>query len=300
MNPVLRWAFATAGAIAAFAAIIPLYVYVASEAAIQRRYPLSAIEEPAAPTAKDVARGMHLAAIAGCGDCHGADFEGRLMTAGPLPVWSSNLRLSAHGMTDGEFERALRRGIARDAMSLWGMPSEDFTYMSEADVAALLAFLRNLGSAGHPRPRPVWNREARLELLDGRIIPAVLAVGDSASSLDLGPRFDGGRYLARISCSECHGTDLEGAGHAPNLDILSRYTRAAFFDLLRRGVGARHRPVPVMKRLAAVRFHVFADYEIMALYDYLDARAHAPPALLAREKTNESRHRAAIDAQSEE
>ena len=55
-----------------------------------------------------------------------------------------------------------------------------------------------------------------------------------------------------------------------------------------------------MMRLSSIRFHVLADYEIMALYDYLDARAHAPPALLVREKANELRRRAAIEAQSEE
>jgi hypothetical protein len=36
-----------------------------------------------------------------------------------------------------------------------------------------------------------------------------------------------------------------------------------------------------MFHLARIRFHEFADYEIMALYDYLDARAHAPADIVA-------------------
>ncbi|HWE07042.1 MAG TPA: hypothetical protein VG274_10060, partial [Rhizomicrobium sp.] len=238
-----------------------------------------------------------------CSDCHRADFAGRLSKgAEPLRVWSSNLRLSAARMSDGEFERALRRGIASDATSLWAMPSADYAYMSEDDVAAILAYLRAMGAAGPTRPRPVWDRDARLALLEGRIVPAVLAVRDAPSSLDLGPRYDGGRYLARISCSECHGADLAGTPERsiPDLDIVYLYSRPAFFDLLRRGIGAHHRRVPAMMRLSSIRFHVLADYEIMALYDYLDARAHAPPALRAREKANELRRRAAIEAQSEE
>jgi hypothetical protein len=36
-----------------------------------------------------------------------------------------------------------------------------------------------------------------------------------------------------------------------------------------------------MHHLATARFHDFADYEIVALYDYLDARAHAPAEIVA-------------------
>jgi hypothetical protein len=75
---------------------------------------------------------------------------------------------------------------------------------------------------------------------------------------------------------------LKGVGYAPDLSRIALYSRPAFFALLRQGYGAKGRVLPVMYRLARVRFHAFADYEIMALYDYLDARAHAPPALVAR------------------
>jgi mono/diheme cytochrome c family protein len=303
MHPVLKWGGAIAAVTTTLAVTVPVSLYVASEAVIERRYPLPAIEEPAAPSPKTLERGFHLGQIAGCSNCHGVDFKGRLTKdAQPLRVWSSNLRLSAARMSDGEFERALRRGIAADATSLWAMPSDDYAYMSEADVAALLTYLRSLGPAGRTRPRPVWDRDARLALLEGRIVPAVLAVRDAPSSLDLGPRYDGGRYLARISCGECHGTDLAGSPERsiPDLDTVSLYSRPAFFDLLRRGIGAHHRRVPAMMRLSSIRFHILADYEIMALYDYLDARAHAPRALLVREKANALRHRAAIEAQSEE
>lgn len=301
MHPVLKAAGAIAAALVACAIAVPAYVYVASEATIARRYPLPAIEEPAAPLPMMLKRGQHLTRISGCGDCHASTFEGRRASAGGvLWVWPSNLRLAAAQMSDGEFERALRRGIAPDATSLWAMPSLDYQYMSEADVAALLAYLRALGPAGMPRPAPIWTWRARLALLDGRIVPAVLATRDAPSSLDLGPRYDGGRYLARIACSECHNTDLQGRNRAPDLAIVSRYTRPAFFDLLRRGIGDHSRPVPVMRRLAFVRFGAFADYEIMALYDYLDARAHAPPELIARAKANEARRKAEIATGNDE
>lgn len=279
---------------------LPAYVYLASDALIERRYPLPASSEFVWTISS--ARGEHLARVAGCADCHAADLEGRPVV-GPaaLRIGSSNLRLAVAHMSGIEFERAVRRGIASDATSLWGMPSADYAYMSEGDVAALYRYLNELGPAGTPQPRPRWSWRARLALVDGQITPVALMVRDAPTSLDMGPRYDGGRYLARIACGQCHGTDLGGTAmqDAPDLGSISRYSRSAFFDLLRRGVGARGRRVSQMHRLAAVRFRFFADYEIMALYDYLDARAHASPAEVARAKANEARRRAADAAESD-
>jgi hypothetical protein len=185
-------------------------------------------------------------------------------------------------MSDGELERAIRYAIKPDATSLWTMPSGSYTYMSEADVSAIISALRSLTPKGAARPAPQFDLAARDALLAGRLRPALLVAADSPTSLDMGPRYDGGRYLARIACSECHGTDLKGSVLAPDLAAISRYDRPALFALLRKGYGAKHRLLPNMYRLAHARFHVFADYEIMALYDYLDARAQAPAELVAR------------------
>lgn len=290
------------GAVAILCALaIPAYVYLASEALIERRYPLPASSEFVSTISS--ARGEHLARVSGCADCHAANLEGRRVV-GPaaLRVWSSNLRLAVAHMSGIEFERAVRRGIAPDATSLWAMPSADYAYMSEGDVAALYRYLDDLGPAGRPRPRLLWNWRARFELADGQITPVALAVRDAPTSLDMGPRYDGGRYLARIACSECHGADLGGTASpaAPDLGSVVRYSSPAFFDLLRRGLGIRGRRVPEMHRLSAVRFRFFADYEIMALYDYLDARTHASPAEVARAKANEARRRAATAAESDD
>jgi mono/diheme cytochrome c family protein len=283
----------------AFAGAAPLYVHLASEALIERRYPLPVIEEPL--TASETGeRGAHLATIAGCADCHGPDLQGRRESMDSLRLWTTNLRIAVNKMSPGEFERALRRGLAPDATSLWGMPSQDYMYMSERDVADLYGWLRSFGASGRARPKPVWNLRSRFALLRDRIVPAAIATRDAPSSLDLGPRYDGGRYLARITCSECHGTDLSGSSGAPDLMSVAAYSRTAFFDLLRRGGGARGRRAPVMKRLATVRFCAFADYEIMALFDYLSARSHAPTAMFARARANELRRREMITLEDDD
>src|SRR5215469_2592178 len=183
MRSMTRIALAVSALIVAVAAAVPLYVYLASEALIVRRYPLPVIEEPLAAGAAG-ARGVHLAIVAGCADCHGPEFQGRRESLGPLRLWATNLRISTSRMSAGEFERALRRGLAPDATSLWGMPSQDFMYMSESDVADLYDRLGSLGSSGRATPKPVWNLRARLALIRARIVPAAIATRDAPSSLD--------------------------------------------------------------------------------------------------------------------
>jgi cytochrome c553 len=79
-----------------------------------------------------------------------------------------------------------------------------------------------------------------------------------------------------IACGSCHGGDLTGSGAVPDLNVTAHYTQTQFFQLMRRGWSHDGRPLPVMKPLARRRFHAFADWEIVPLYAYLTARAHAP------------------------
>lgn len=276
MNPVLKWAGAVAGAAVLLFIVAWVYVYVESEAIIQRRYPLPSSTVHAVATAKAVARGKHLIAIAGCSSCHGTDLYGRpVVRNGILQVWSSNLKSSTQTMPDDEFERAIRFGIKPDATSMWAMPSYDYTYMSEDDVIAIVSYLRSLPAGGPVRPEPDFDLRAREALLDGDLAPIAPDTLESPSSLDLGPRYDGGHYLARVTCAECHGTDLTGTRSVPDLVAVSAYDRAAFFALLRVGRGVPGHSLKIMPRLAPGRFHYLADYEIDALYDYLAARAKA-------------------------
>ena len=297
----VRLAALLAAGMVLIALLVPATLWLASEATLLRRYPLASTTARPDMTAKQILRGAHLMAISGCADCHGAGLEGRLQRAqAQLPVFSTNLTRAAQTLTDGELERAIRGGIKPDATTEWAMPSANYRYMSEDDMESLISYLRSLPPHGPVRPEPLFDWKQRLALLHGKIVPQVLVVRDSQSSLDMGPRYDGGRYLARIACSECHVTDLKGEGYAPNLDVVARYDRGAFFTLMRRGVGTGDRLLPVMHRLARVRFRALADYEIEALFDYLDARAHAPADVLAKDaamRRHEESTKALTDSQ---
>jgi len=277
LHPFLKWSLAAAGLAVALAALVPALVWLQSEAVIERRYPLPSATVAALATPKAVARGVHLVAIVGCSDCHGRNLEGRpLGWESVLPIWSSNLRRDAHALSDADFERAIRAGIGPDARSNWVMPAMDYTYMSEDDVVAIVSYLRTLKVLGPPVPETRFDMEARFAVAEGDLEPVATRAPESPASLDLGPRYDGGRYLARIACSDCHGTDLAGAhtesGDAPDLAAVARYSRSGFFALLRGGRTPDGKWLAAMSRL---RFHALYDYEIDALYDYLAARGKA-------------------------
>jgi cytochrome c553 len=153
-------------------------------------------------------------------------------------------------------------------------------YMSDADLSAMIAYIHSLPAAGTTTPpRPRFGAVARLAILRGDLAPSALDMTDTETSLDLGPRYQGGRYLARISCAMCHQLDLAGTpdNRVPNLTVMRRYALRDLFGLLREGKSQRRNPVPTHASLAATRFADFKDYEVMALYDYLSARAAALP-----------------------
>ena len=280
MKPGLKWAGMSAVALTGVALLAAGFAWLASQSVIERHYPLLSIDVPAGDKPDVVARGQHLAKITGCFGCHGAALRGRALK--PLPhfrIFASHLTRSAQALDDEQFARAIRDGLRPDGTSLWIMPSETYEYMSGADIGALVAYVRSLPANGAARPSPAFNWRARVAILKGDLEPTAMRAAEAGSSLDLGPRYDGGRYIARVSCAQCHGLDLSGTpdGGTPSLTVLSRYSLHDFFALLREGKARDDRALPAMHDLAKHRFSDFKDYEVMALYDYLSARAAALP-----------------------
>jgi cytochrome c553 len=282
MSPMRMLRFAATGlgiGIAALAAVAA-YFYLLSETVIERHYPLFSTDVHYKTDAATLARGLHILKIAGCRGCHGDNLHGRLLHPfAYFPIWAPNLTRSAHTLTSAEFARAIRFGLHPDGTSLWIMPSADYMYMSDADLSDLIAYIHSRPAVGKIAPPPRFPRRARIAILQGNLQPSARDMSESDGSLDLGPRYRGGRYLARMSCALCHSLDLSGSpdGRVPNLTVLRRYSLRDFFGLLREGKSPRGNPVPVHRRLARPRFSDFKDYEIMALYDYLSARAAALP-----------------------
>ena len=279
---VHRWILLGCAALAFVLALYwvrPVYVWFSAELILDQRYtlPRSLVRADSSP--KEIAHGARLARLAGCTGCHGTDLRGRMLRE-PIAIQASNLRALIPTYADEDFDRAIRRGLRPDASSLWVMPSQAYLYMRDADVAAILGYLRALKPEGRPTPVPKFDTAARAKIGSGEIQPVAELAEAQMPAVDIAPHYSGGRYIAMFACGACHGTELTGSadGPAPDLKVTTRYTRARFFNLMRKGWSWNGRRLKVMAPLAAQRFHILADWEIDPLYEYLIARAKSPGA----------------------
>ncbi len=255
---------------------------------LKRVYAITVAPVPVPVGAEAVARGKHLAMTRGCVDCHGANLAGlTVIDDGAMGrIDGPNLTRGAGGLpadySDDDYIRAIRHGVNREGRGLFLMPSTDYATLSDADMGALIAYLRSVPAVDKPRgpvaPGPVAKallatgrlRLAAQEIEHARIKPSQVAPAANAEY---------GRYVA-ASCTGCHGPNLSGgkiaagpptlppaANLTPHPDgRLAQWTEADFVRALR----TQRRPdgseiSPVMPKA----FGGLDDLELKALWAYL-------------------------------
>jgi|KBSMisStaDraftv2_1062788.scaffolds.fasta_scaffold48122_2 cytochrome c553 len=255
----------------------PVYVWLQSEAILDRRYTLPRSLVTADQTREAISHGARLMRLAGCTGCHGPDLLGRELRD-PISIRADNLRALTPAYADEDFDRAIRRGLRPDASSLWVMPSQAYLYVRDHDIGAILGYLRALRPQGAVTSPRDFSETAREKIVSGELQPTADLAQAQMPARDLGPHYSGGRYIAMFACGSCHGTELIGSadGRVPDLNIVRRYSRSQFFNLLRKGWSESGRRLKVMSPLAQQRFHILMDWEIDPLYAYLTARSKAP------------------------
>jgi mono/diheme cytochrome c family protein len=266
-------------AIAALGIALVGYVYLASERQLRRTYDVNLTDIDVTTDSASIREGRRLAAIRGCPGCHGAQLEGAVFYE-DFPEGryvAPNLTRVASEYTAPELARAIRHGVRANGEGLWAMPSPMFYYLSDRDVGLIISYLRAAPSVegGYDyefRPGPL----VRWGLLTGEW----WAIPDDVAQL--GPRLGApaptdtipfGQYLARTSCTECHGNDLAGRDASPDLTIAAAYTFDDFSRLMGTGRALGDRELPVMSGVARSRFSHFTPRELAALYAFLQARA---------------------------
>ncbi|HEX6748425.1 MAG TPA: c-type cytochrome [Longimicrobium sp.] len=247
------------GSLALVIVLAVLVVFAASEVRFRKAYneiAVSPLRADASPAALE--RGRHLVeAISKCAECHGQGLGGQLMfDAGPLgQVYASNLTRGRGGVmnrySDGQLERAIRHGVDDRGRALAVMPSSDFWLMSDADVQAVIAYMRTLPPVDREVPQTNIRALGRALYLAGQLplFPAELMSHTAARPAPVAPgvTLEYGKYLATIGgCTGCHGADLAGAaqGHGPDepppanltpAGELRTWTEQDFFNALRTG-----------------------------------------------------------------
>ena len=236
-----------------------------------------------------IEQGRYLFNTRGCADCHGAGGGGKtVMEEGKLLVVSPNITAGANSVTTAygvaDWVRTVRHGVKPNGNPVLVMPSDDYNRLTDDDMAALIAYIKQLPPAAGQEP--VIQLPTPL-----KVLYAFGVVQDAAEKINhtLAPSapvaaavtVEHGAYVAN-ACMGCHGARLSGGkipGAPPtwpataNLtpgkgSIMPRYpTPDAFMATLRSG----HRPdgsaiSPVMPFSSLKQM---TDTDLLALYSYL-------------------------------
>jgi mono/diheme cytochrome c family protein len=172
-----------------------------------------------APGEGQLEHGEYLFKTRGCMECHGADGAGNVVIDDKesgffvrAPNITSGGASPTRSYTDSDWVRTLRHGVKPSGEPLLIMPSEDYARMADADVAAIVAYVRRLppASTGATEfsdfPLPI-----KAAYLFGAIKDAAEKIDHTAPPPAAVPDelLARGQYIAQ-GCTGCHGANLSG------------------------------------------------------------------------------------------
>ncbi len=280
------WALATLVALVALAVAV-------GETMAKRRASRTVVVEVAPVAyradAESVERGHYLFGSRGCADCHGANGGGRTLVddgkgthlAG-LNITSGNPALAAYQEVD--WVRSIRHGVSPAGRPLRLMPSEDFNRFTDDDLAALVAYVRQL-------PPQAGRLQPVLELpLLPRVIYGFGGIPEAFEKIDhrlppskpRAPAADAayGEYVVQM-CKGCHGPALAGGkipGGPPDWPAAARLAPGegskmvayaevdAFARMFKSGKRADGSTIAVMPFESLAKL---SDNDVRALFAYL-------------------------------
>lgn len=156
-------------------------------------------------------RGGLLARDLDCDGCHGDDFAGAVSfeARGVARVVAPNLTV-ARNLTNEELELAIRHGLKRNGEGMIGMPSRSYYYLSDADVGALISFLKSLQPMKNDLPQTELGPLGRIGLVLGwfHLEPELIDPTEPRDVAEDAPPAAYGAYVGMTNCGDCHGTGL--------------------------------------------------------------------------------------------
>lgn len=232
--------------------------------------------------AAKIAHGKRLNEVLHCNACHGENLQGTNVSADD-PAYgdmnASNVTLLLAKYSDADFDQLLRHGKPKDGREFWFMPVESYQFLSDADLAALIAYLRTFKPAGEQLPPIRKGKGFNEEVEKGMFTNAAGQVRRFAAEEpdNLGDEHERGRGLARMVCSSCHNSKLQGyEGFTPDLDIAGAFTPEELETLLTTGKGKSKPDLGLMKNIVLSSLSKLTPSERQAIIAYLKARADRP------------------------
>ncbi|MBV8103714.1 MAG: cytochrome c [Hyphomicrobiales bacterium] len=213
---------------AAFGALGVVLLALAGISALEVRSPRNRTYRPPdddiwiPSDAASIARGKHLVeAVAVCTICHGENLGGKLAFEDAFlgRGYTANLTSGRGGVgrtySNADWVRSIRYGVRPDGRGIIFMPSDYFNRISDADLGAIIAYLRSLPPVDNGRTAVEINLPARLLIDLGVFGDVVRAARIDFHASRPAPPSDPGAYLVALGgCTFCHGPHLTG-GQGP-------------------------------------------------------------------------------------
>jgi mono/diheme cytochrome c family protein len=233
-----------------------------------------------------IARGKHVVeAVAVCTICHGTNLGGKLAFEDGLlgRGYTSNLTSGRGGVgrtyRNADWIRSIRYGVRPDGHGIPFMPSDYFNKISDADMGAIIAYLKSLPPVDNERTRVEINLPARLLIDLGVFGDLVRAAKIDFRAARPQQSSDGGEYLVEVGgCTFCHGPGLSGgqgpepgAPHGTDLTAhgpLGHWSLTDFRDTMRSGVDPQGHAINP-KYMPWLAYRHMTDEEMDAIWLYL-------------------------------
>ncbi len=287
----LKWLGLVAAGLVVVIVVAIAAVYLISNRHFARHFDVQVQAVPVPAGAAAIAEGQRLYTSRSCPDCHGPDLAGKAFVDDPLAghFAGPNLTKGQGGLggtlSDADFVRAIRHGVAPDGRALIFMPSTDFYAMSDPDLGAIIAYIRSVPPVDKPPPAPRIGVISRVLLLAGQMPYLVSAEvidhkAPAPGTVKAEVSVEYGRYLAN-GCTGCHGFGFSGGpipGGAPEWPParnitpdpatgLGKWSEADFIKALRTGVDPKGEQVRFP--MPWQNFSHLTDTEVKALWAYL-------------------------------
>jgi cytochrome c553 len=224
IRKILKWIGTVLGSLVGLLVLAFIVLYTAGTVKWNRLHGKYAVpvETITIPTDQaSIARGKHIATIRMCGHCHTETLSGQSEIVPAMVTLSiPNLTSGAGGVgainSDEDWVRAIRHGVGHDGRGLVLMPSKIWYYLSDEDLADLIAYLKSLPPVDNEMPKtdlgPLGRVMLALGQLPPEIVPNVTVIDHSAPrpvTPEPGVTVEYGKYLA-LTCTLCHGENLNG------------------------------------------------------------------------------------------
>ncbi|MCM8557287.1 c-type cytochrome [Sphingomicrobium sediminis] len=226
--------------------------------------------------AAKVAHGERVSKVLLCTACHTPTLTGTHMgNFDPTldGIWASNVTRAVPDLTDEQLETLLREGVHPTRDEIYMMPSKVYQKVSDADMAALIAYLRTLEPTGEPTPLTKLNPGLAEARAAGQYPTSAEEVPLYAGNHppDPGEEYALGRYVATVNCADCHGPQLDGEdGFAPDLSqMVGTYSDAELVQMLTTGEAPGGRDIGLMSFIGANVTSHLTDEERADLVAYL-------------------------------